>query len=150
VATHVLRRLNITQPPVPIYRIALELGIEIVPDADLDVAGVVVATDRVAKITLNTSDPDTRRRFTIAHEIGHLLLHTIGPQPQFRFSDPGFGPTKKKIESEANEFAASLLMPLWLVEPLATGARRTARQLADLFEVSQKAMEVQLSKLLSR
>lgn len=47
-------------------------------------------------IVLNSEQPSDRLRFTLAHELGHLVMH--------RFPSPA-------MEEEANEFAAALLMP---------------------------------------
>jgi len=128
---------------------AVDMDVTIVPISNLEVAGILTATRDVAFVTVNESDSPERIRFTIAHELGHLLQHAVdGKNAHYR--DVGFGPTPDKKEVEANEFAASLLMPLWLVEPLAIGAKRTTKQLAEMFKVSQRAMEVQLKKLLSR
>lgn len=60
-----------------------------------------------------------RRAYTVAHELGHFVLHRnlVDDDPEF---DGGFYCTKeavehgigRDIEKEANEFAANLLMPL--------------------------------------
>lgn len=47
-------------------------------------------------IFLNTAQPADRMRFSLAHEIGHLIMHSY-PTPT--------------MEEEANQFAAELLMP---------------------------------------
>jgi Zn-dependent peptidase ImmA (M78 family) len=52
-----------------------------------------------------------KKRFTIAHEIGHLILHR-GVQPVFLDNDATLEYFKKgHQETEANEFASELLMP---------------------------------------
>jgi hypothetical protein len=54
-----------------------------------------------------------RRRFTAAHEFGHYLLHRKKYPQGFRCDEAAVdGRTKNEIEREANEFAATLLMPL--------------------------------------
>lgn len=143
VANYVLRRMNIQHPPVPVESIAKHLDVELIRDPRLDVAGVLQSTRESAIITVNSSDPPVRQRFTVAHELGHLLLHTIGIQ----FRDTFFGTTGDWKESQANEFAASLLMPLWMLEPIVGRKRLTGKKLADMFEVSSAALNVQLKKL---
>lgn len=49
--------------------------------------------------------PGDRRRFTLAHELGHLLLHGGTPS-----SHPD-GPDPRILESQANEFAGAFLLP---------------------------------------
>lgn len=76
-----------------------------------------------------------RRRFTMAHEVGHILLgHTVDDEPS---------------EREADAFAAQLLLPRILVaqlELLWRGAL-TAGELADIFRVSQEAAGYRLRSL---
>ena len=55
-------------------------------------------------IVLNKNFSNDRKRFTLAHELGHLLMHSINNPaiPKHR---------NKKLENEANEFAGEFLMP---------------------------------------
>lgn len=46
---------------------------------------------------INTAQPADRKRLTIAHELGHLVLHSAVPV--------------EEMEAQANEFAAEFLMP---------------------------------------
>ncbi len=65
-----------------------------------------------------------RRRFTIAHELGHHVLHRTGQQALFcrrATVDPEDKPATTRpplpvTEEEANVFAAALLMPAALIE----------------------------------
>ncbi len=54
-----------------------------------------------------------RKRFTIAHEFGHYMLHT-DQQDRFECSDADIetGGDRRDIETEADLFASTLLMPL--------------------------------------
>lgn len=143
-ANYVLRRMGVIRPPVPVEAIARDLDVKIVRKPSLGAAGILQSTRNDATIWVNGSDQPVRQRFTIAHELGHLLLHAIGIQ----FRDHAFGPSRDAKETEANDFAAALLMPLWLLEPIVVGSKRGTDQLAALFEVSVAAINVQLSKLL--
>lgn len=69
------------------------------------VSGMLVMIGDEATIGFNNTQHWHRRRFTISHEIGHLLMgHTCNPEDK---SSPK--------EIEAHQFAAELLMPLaWL------------------------------------
>lgn len=53
-------------------------------------------------ILLNADLPTDRKRWTLAHELGHLVLHTT-------YADPD-------VETQANDFAAELLMPQHIIE----------------------------------
>lgn len=101
-----------------------------------------------------------RQRFSIAHEVGHFVLHYL-PQPtasgvfccsnaDMEVSTPT-GETSRLLhqrrEWEANLFAGELLMPQQAVLAMyrATGGR--VADLAKHFKVSPKAMEIRLSRL---
>src|SRR3954447_10763638 len=61
-----------------------------------------------------------RRRFTIGHELGHWVMHRTGQQSLFCRRTTVVEDTSREIasvdiEEEASVFAASLLMPAWLV-----------------------------------
>lgn len=62
-------------------------------------------------ILVNKLEPEVRQRFTIAHEIGHILLGHKG----ISFRDPNYQQYTDLImranEANANSFAAELLMP---------------------------------------
>jgi hypothetical protein len=94
-------------------------GDEPVPDRDHSpLAGLMAHRGSNSVVLVNAHDIVTRRRFTMAHELGHHLLHR--PRDQngiLRYDLPaeeGGNITKKEldyIENEAHLFAASLLMP---------------------------------------
>ena len=58
-----------------------------------------------------------RDRFTVCHEIGHLLLHAN--QPLSRVTNENYVPPYRLSEPQANHFAACLLIPKSFVDPLA-------------------------------
>ena len=64
-------------------------------------------------ITLNSSHPASRRRFTVAHELGHIVLDHEATLPTDEVE-------RATLEAQANAFAAELLMP-------AVDARRELR-----------------------
>lgn len=98
-----------------------------------------------------------RRRFTIAHELGHWCLHHEGPAHARRamWCRPAdVGPDiiikvkgDRRIEAEANRFAASLLMPEQQVRAAADRARLSIPLLARRFGVSARAMQIRLETL---
>ncbi|HEY2868495.1 MAG TPA: ImmA/IrrE family metallo-endopeptidase, partial [Gaiellales bacterium] len=64
------------------------------------------------EIWVRRDEPGPRRRFTVAHEVGHHLLHSDGAAVLCRPSDveTAQGDVRAR-EREANRFAAELLMP---------------------------------------
>jgi hypothetical protein len=85
-----------------------------------------------------------RRRFTIAHEIGHFVLHQEGCRPERGGVVDEAGRVE---EGEADTFAAELLMPEHLVREAVRTHGPDATRLAERFEVSRKAMQARLRDL---
>jgi hypothetical protein len=100
--------------PVPVESIAEDLlGLAVEARADMPVSGMLLPAER--RILVNAAEPETRRRFTIAHELGHWICQCVGaksPQPVYcRAEEIGVDPAAKSLEREANIFAANLVMP---------------------------------------
>ena len=101
--------------------------------------------------------PANRQRFSIAHEIGHFVLHEgdtyidNGYRVQFRDLESGSG--TKGEEMDANAFAAALLMPAeWVKDafyqqPFDLTEDGVLRMLAQKFQVSTQAMSYRLMRL---
>lgn len=102
-------------------------------------------------IFVNPKARAERRRFTVAHELGHFVLHRSA-QPQFNCDKESVYSgidTLKKIEREADDFASNLLMPGDLMHKRFDGKRIDIHLLGDLakeFGVSLEAMCIRLIK----
>lgn len=92
----------------------------------------------------NSDEISYRNRFTIAHELGHVLLgHVNEGNPRER--DTTFG-NYNPVERAANIFAAELVMPEMKVKELFSGAG-SVQQLSEIFGVSNAAMSYRLQNL---
>ena len=77
------------------------------PLGGASVSGVTFAVPGMSPlIVLNSDQPADRMRFSLAHELGHMVMH--------RFPTPN-------MEREANAFAVALLMPTTEVRPYFVG-----------------------------
>ena len=97
-------------------------------------------------IFVNADHSETRRRFTIAHEIGHFLLHkdSIGDGI---YDDAMYrSGLQNWQEAQANAFAADLLMPQHLLSEAMRDQYRSIAELAKLFNVSPQAMAIRMDK----
>ena len=75
VVSSLLETFDVTGPPVPIGRIVKGSGI-VVQSGDLgEVSGLLARSGTQTTIGVNSTHPQTRQRFTIAHEFGHFILH---------------------------------------------------------------------------
>jgi len=92
-------------------------------------------------IVLHGDSDERRRRFTIAHEIGHFVLHPGRPRRERggRVTEAG-----RMEEREADVFAAELLMPERLVREAVYEQGLDVSRLADRFLVSRTAMQHRL------
>ena len=109
-------------------------------------ARLVILDDSSFTIEYANTVPETKLLFSIAHELGHLILH---------FSeDDGNGKLKTKEsvnigeveEYEANEFAAYLLMPdeqfISKCKEFSENGMISINKLADYFHVSNRTATV--------
>ena len=95
-------------------------------------------------IRLMWSDGPLRHRFTIAHELGHYFLHSRqGKVPMVAGRDG----TNRRVEWEANWFAAAFLMPEAAFRAAAGTYGRDPLRLAGQFLVSVEAATVRLQTL---
>src|SRR3990172_7480750 len=100
-----------------------------------------------AIITISSAVLDPRRkRFSIAHEIGHLEMHRRDGNLAFCTKEDidswEFHQAGTKKEQEANEFASALLLPEQLFAPRCQErdpSLEVIAELADRFEVSLTA-----------
>ncbi len=154
-AIKLLREYRITTPPVDVSAVARALKISVSYERlDNDVSGVLLLENATAKVAINESHHRNRQRFTLAHEIGHVLLHAEGDRVFvdrrfFRNEWSSSGELREEIE--ANAFAASLLMPRTFLEQCVEAEGGITDidvfRLATRFEVSEQAMTLRLVKL---
>jgi Zn-dependent peptidase ImmA (M78 family) len=137
--------------PVKVVPIARKLGLNVYRDRTMNsnVSGMIIR-DPVRggssgySIYVNQKHPRNRRRFTIAHEIGHFVLHRdligdgIVDDALYRSS------LSDVIEAQANKFASQLLMPEFLLERAIDVGIRDPAELSKTFEVSELAMKYRL------
>jgi IrrE N-terminal-like domain len=131
--------------PVPVESIAEDLlGLIVEEDEELPVSGMLLPAER--HIWLNgreARESPGRRRFTLAHELGHWVCQCLegrGSPVMCRPQDVSHA-TDRFLEREANVFAAELLMPESAVRATYGGSVVAA---AARFGVSEEAMSWRL------
>ena len=99
-------------PPIDIRQIAKKLGLSIIEDIvmDKEISGCLENKSGRWYIYVNAFHSEKRKRFTIAHEIAHFVLHSSN---YLSFQDVSFfrSPSSESKEVEANKLAAEILMP---------------------------------------
>jgi Zn-dependent peptidase ImmA (M78 family) len=158
-AQRLLEQAGIDRPPVDPYEIATELGMDVIEEELEDgVSGMLYRREEGRSLVfLRGHDSVTRKRFSLAHEIGHKVLHqspVFVDSPLRRDQVSSLAVDFKEIQ--ANTFAANLLMPAnWVlneVERLRAQSRvRSDDELIDRlskkFRVSREAMSYRLANL---
>jgi len=118
-----------------------------------DISGVFFKKDGKLYLGVNKTHFETRQRFTIAHEIGHHILHTddILHYDDFEKKNEEMYFRADKIrssqETEANFFAAEILMPAALIASCVENGIEYVDSLANSFNVSPEAMRYRLTNL---
>jgi len=134
--------LKLRTPPAPIIEIANYFGLE-VREVDFGnrktLSGILDIEKKV--IYLNKDDHVNHKRFTVAHELGHWILHRLDiekdPSLTFYERNPKGGESDDK-EKEANFFAANLLVPAQHL--IALQDKYSDFELSRFFAVSQEVI----------
>ena len=137
IARRLLKDAKVGDVPISLWKIIEYLK----PQHELEVLrfpleavdGILVVIEDRPTIGFNPSMAWVRKRFTIAHEIGHLLLGHTCTDPDID-NDP---------EAEANQFAAELLMPIAFLK-IDYKAKPDPDYLAQKYIVSRNAMIIHL------
>lgn len=158
----IFNEIKLDSLPVKIEDIAKSRGLRVLPYAfDEEISGVLVIEDNIGTIGYNQSESRVRRRFTVAHELGHYELHKdkanlfmdSGFKALFRSTTSGVTEEKQRMEQEANAFAASILMPEHLLRKelekieFDLSDDDDIKSLAKIFDVSFTAMYYRIRNL---
>jgi Zn-dependent peptidase ImmA (M78 family) len=143
--------------------ILFDLGVQQVPDlrvGEREYAGFLDGDAQL--VVVEERHHEHRRRFSIAHEVGHFVLHYLprtAPVGVFACTSKDMetdavplGETAARLlhvrrEIEANQFAGELLMPELSVKAMHRVTGGSVLRLAKHFNVSPRAMEIRLDRL---
>lgn len=155
--------LGIKCPPVKVEDVAKYLGLRVLSmKLEEGISGLLITKPDMACIVIKDDDATVRQRFSIAHEIGHFALGHQFEAGEHVHVDRGYRISHRDQKSstgtdlkeiEANQFAASLLMPTSLIREGVRKLRANelydehVTKLAEQFKVSEQAMTIRLSVL---
>jgi hypothetical protein len=155
-AEQIIAKYQLTAP-VRVGDVAKELGLNVwvMPSMPSTDSGKIFLDLRHGgssgfSIGINPRESVTRKRFTVAHEIAHFILHRdrltseFTENTMYRSSNPNFGSGQ---EREANALAADILMPKHLIRNLKASGVHTSTEMARRLGVSQAAMNLRLGLL---
>jgi Zn-dependent peptidase ImmA (M78 family) len=161
-AAETLAKLDFRLLPIPVEKVAKSLGALIrFQPFDEELSGMIFIKEGVAIIGVNALHHPNRQRFTLAHEIGHLVMHRdiistevhVDREFAVLMRDATSATGQNKIEREANRFAAALLVPRNLLEkelkakPFDIDGQSPLDELAKKFRVSKQMMEFRITNL---
>jgi hypothetical protein len=146
-AEYLLQQLGITEPDeIDLEAIAFHLGASVRYRPLDGCEARIIGRNDAAIITVNERSSYRRKRFSVAHELGHWRFHRgkalVCRDDEFR---PG---TATSTERVADGYAADLIMPHYLFRPAARLhpklTFKTVSSLADVFRASQTATAIRL------
>lgn len=146
-ADRLLQGLGITEPnEIDLEAIAFHVGARVrYRPLDGCEARIIGAGDK-AIITVKANSHPKRKRFSIAHELGHWHHHR--GQCLICRAEEGRPSGALSSERVADSFAADLLMPLYLFKPLSLQFSKltfkAVNELATLFNTSQTSTAIRL------
>lgn len=153
-AWDVLYECGINRLPIDLWSISHILKLSIVPYSQTSI--VQIFTDNAKQgdgfVTIINGNKTIfindkikylqRRRFTVAHEIGHAVLeHDIG---EIHYRNSEIDNLDDQQELEANVFARDLLMPAFVLKELNV---RSADEIMRICNVSRQSAEIRLKRL---
>jgi Zn-dependent peptidase ImmA (M78 family) len=171
IAEGLLKEFKVKKVPVDIENIAKQLTTKDIrelkglslriqrehfPSGLEDVSAVLLKEKGHAIIAVNAAHSEYRQRFSIAHELGHLILHSNNELLTVDRYEKQFFTRAEGIsnldEMEANEFAAAFLMPSDLIREdfekyFKKDPDEIISKLAKRYEVSEAALAFRLKNL---
>lgn len=137
-------------PPIDLISICNDLDIKVKEvDFDDDLSGMLAKKT----IYISSNIHENRKRFTLAHELGHYLVHKKQDNSYkgVRFRSEHISSQEKNEEREANHFASLLLMPTQFIQEELDGLKELSEDfifdLAKKYKVSSIAMTIRLEKM---
>ena len=145
-AKALLKSAKITSAPITIKQImpfvkeTFDVTVEGLDDAAFRGKGDAMTQTRgdYVFIIYNKSKPEVRKRFSVAHEIGHLYRGHLHGNSSIDLNSENYD------EMEANTFAAHLLMPPDLLRKDIKAGMKNPEELANKYNVSVDALWIQL------
>ena len=143
---------------IDVIKIANQEGLKVVAEDSPDDYNAHIEFDSAKNtftIFVNANHSYNRVKFSIAHELAHYLLHKDLVKKYLKIQRSNTDHLDAKVEREANELAAEILLPKQLLDEKISEVSEkdsviTAQileKLVDTFKVSKEAMSIRLDRL---
>lgn len=161
-ARMLVEKLGLKAPPVPVEKLAKALAVRIEYNPfDDELSGMAFLRDGKPIIGVNSKHHPNRQRFTVAHELGHIVLHRsyletavlVDKSKNFIARDPTSAKGIDPLEIQANAFASELLLPAKLVRQVLSESAGDLHdddyliRIAQRFRVSLTAFQIRLEQI---
>jgi O-acetyl-ADP-ribose deacetylase (regulator of RNase III) len=136
-------------PPYDPFDLASRLGIQLLPRQDVIDARTRSDEKGKLRIEFNPTRPLARRRYSIAHEIGHTLFPDCAVSVRNRATHQDLKGSDWQLEMLCNLAAAEILMPLGTLQDV-TAVRPSVDRILELrrkYLVSCESVMVRLTRL---
>lgn len=137
---------KITKLPVDLLKIANEANIKVMKNSDVNVlsggeSGICLLEGNAWYLVYDDEANIGRRRFTIAHEFGHIFL---GHELKKGYHGRTFNVDKPQVERDADMFAARLLAPACVLWALNI---HSAQDIASVCNISKAAANARAERM---
>lgn len=158
-AWKIILDMDFTELPIKVSAICRKLGIQVrsyekakkllerhqLEYKTLEIDGFTLGIDGRYTILFNEHCSIQRNRFTVAHELGHILLGHV-PKDGIHITAINREPSSKDnpLEQQANVFASRLMAPLCVLKSLRIN---DAKDIARLCDISETAAQFRFNRL---
>lgn len=140
----IIEALEIKTRPIDVINLCHTLGATF-RLADMNEEGILHFIEGTPTIFVKHNATNVKQRFTIAHQLGHLLLHSNDDNANIYFKDLSYS-VDNKMEQEANRFAANILIPEFeIINIIRVGYSK--EKIANYFNVSIGLVDWQISDI---
>lgn len=143
-AEHLIRLTGLLGPPMPNEVITGLPRVRVLMERETPVSASTHWNGSHWIVVINGADSLERRRYSLAHELKHILDH---PLRHWLYRPGGSIDAREQAEIAAEFFAACLLMPRTWIRQLWADGVRSVEGLSDYFEVSERAIRERLRQL---
>lgn len=139
---------------IDVIKLANTYGLDVYATSDHDSFNAYIDyDDNTGKysIVVNETHPETRRRFSIAHELAHFVLHDdeVKKRGKIHRSNKDSIIYNEQEEKDADQLAAEILMPSELIDSYIKGLSITKDTTFDETIVKELAQKFNVSPLVA-
>ena len=145
-AIEVRQMLDLDEEPIDELEERIETVLNVVVEArplpnSIDALCAEDTQSELMVMVVNSAKPRSRYRFSVAHELGHLVMRKFGIDAS--------GQTRSNVEKAADEFARHLLLPRSVLKPVSDSLLDSALEIESLahkYGVSTEVVAIQLER----